>query len=211
MDDADSPWWRFVWHSCIPGDNCGFGQDDPKPGDWTTCDANSRSLCGNVFGSGIREAIKFQLMNHTNYSKLLLMLAISFLVMYAVMFLNADKFDHVYLSTTRTYMSLLMVTPMALLMLVMMPKMFENKKLNTLVTVSSIVVFGLSLVFLRNQTFISDEQYMKAMIPHHSSAILTSEEAALRDPEVRHLADQIIKSQEREIREMKALLERMKK
>lgn len=164
-----------------------------------------------VLAAAPEKTIKFQLMDHTNYSKLLLMLTMSFLVMYTVMFLNTDKFDHIYLSTTRTYMSLLMVTPMALLMLVMMPKMFENKKLNTLIIVSSIMVFGLSLVFLRNQTFISDEQYMKAMIPHHSSAILTSEEAALRDPEVRRLADQIIKSQEREIREMKALLERMKK
>lgn len=150
-------------------------------------------------------------MENTNYRKFLLMLTISFLVMYIVMFLNADKFDHIYLSTTRTYMSLLMVTPMAVLMVVMMPKMFENKKLNAFIIVSSIMVFGLSLVFLRNQAFVSDEQYMKAMIPHHSSAILTSEEAALRDPEVRRLADQIIKSQEREIKEMKAMLERIRK
>ena len=86
------------------------------------------------------------------------MLGASFVIMYAVMFLNADRFDHVYLSTTRTYMSLLMIAPMALLMLALMPMMYENKKLNILITLISVVVFVLALTFLRKQTFVSDEQ-----------------------------------------------------
>ena len=135
-----------------------------------------------------------------------MMSGISFLIMYAVMFLNVDKLDHIYLSTTRAYMSLLMVTPMALLMLALMPMMFENKKLNAIIAITSITVFILALTFLRQQTFISDKQYMKAMIPHHSSAILVSQEAKLTDPEVRKLAEEIIQSQEKEIAEMKQLL-----
>jgi len=47
---------------------------------------------------------------------------------------------------------------------------------------------------------------MKAMIPHHSIAIMTSERAHISDPRVRKLADGIIESQRREIEEMKELI-----
>lgn len=137
------------------------------------------------------------------------MLSCSFVIMYAVMFLNADRFDHVYLSTTRLYMTVLMVSPMAVLMVVMMPGMYKDKRLNSLIILMAALTFGLTLIFLRTQTFISDVQYMKGMIPHHSSAILASEEADIRDPEVKKLAEQIVRSQKREISEMKALLERL--
>ncbi|MBX2925708.1 MAG: DUF305 domain-containing protein [Chitinophagaceae bacterium] len=148
-------------------------------------------------------------MNKENYKKLLLMLFISFCVMYAVMFLNVDKLDHVYLSLTRMYMSLLMVAPMAVLMLILMRKMYSNKKVNTLIILSGVAVFIISLTLLRTQTPIGDRQYMKAMIPHHSSAILTSKHADIQDAEVRELSRKIIASQEREILQMKAILERM--
>ena len=145
-----------------------------------------------------------------NYKKFVWMLLASFIIMYAVMFLNVDKLDHVYLSTTRAYMALLMVAPMALLMLVMMPMMYSNKRLNGIIAVASTALFILALVFLRNQTFIGDSQYMKAMISHHSSAIMVSQEAQLKDPELKQLAEQIIRSQEKEIAEMKQMLRRMK-
>lgn len=137
------------------------------------------------------------------------MLIISFVIMYAVMFLNVFRFDHVYLSASRFYMTLLMVTPMAVVMLLMMKKMYPNKAYNSIIIASSVGVFILSLWFLRSQVFIKDEGYMKAMIPHHSSAILTSKNAEINDPEVRKLADEIIKAQEEEIAEMKALLEKL--
>lgn len=143
------------------------------------------------------------------YRTFFIMLLTSFVIMYAVMFLNVDKLDHVYLSTTRTYMSLLMVSPMALLMLVMMPGMYKDKKKNTVIIVSSIIIFVLALTFLRKQVLITDQQYMKAMIPHHSSAILVSQEAKLTDPELKKLAEEIIKSQEEEIAQMKAILQRL--
>lgn len=145
------------------------------------------------------------------YKKFIIMLSISFVIMYAVMFLNVYSFDHIYLSATRFYMTLLMVTPMAVVMLLMMKKMYPNKAYNSIIIASSIGVFILSLWFLRSQVFIKDEGYMKAMIPHHSSAILTSKNAEISDPEVRKLADEIIKSQEEEIAEMKALLEKLDK
>jgi hypothetical protein len=86
-------------------------------------------------------------MKDNNYQKFFIMLAVSFFIMYGVMFLNVNEFDHVYLSTTRVYMALLMVSPMALVMLLVMGKMYENKKRNIIIALASFVVFGLSLIF----------------------------------------------------------------
>lgn len=150
-------------------------------------------------------------MENNSYKTFFVMLGVSFFIMYAVMFVNVDQLNHIYLSTTRLYMSLLMVSPMALLMLGLMRHMYHNKKLNLTIIALSIAVFVLSLTLLRTQTPIGDEQYMKAMIPHHSSAILVSENANIQDPQVKKLATQIIESQKKEIAEMKLVLERMEK
>jgi len=106
-------------------------------------------------------------------------------------------------------MSLLMVLPMVLLMILFMGKMYPNKKLNNGIILGSIVLFGIVLGGLRSQTPIGDIQYMKAMIPHHSSAIMTSKNADIKDPEVKSLSEKIIKSQEEEIMQMKAMIERL--
>ncbi len=145
-----------------------------------------------------------------SYKKFIIMLLISFLVMYAVMFLNMDSLSHYHTSTTRIYMALLMIAPMAVLMMAMMGKMYPDKKLNTGIIIGSIVLFGLILAALRTQTPIGDVQYMKAMIPHHSSAIMVSKHAEIKDPELKTLSEQIIKSQEVEIAQMEAILKRMK-
>ncbi len=104
-----------------------------------------------------------------------------------------------------------MVAPMGVVMMLMMGKMYPNKKYNTSIIVGSIIVFGVVFAALRTQTPISDVQYMKAMIPHHSSAIMVSKHAAIKDPEVKKLSEQIIKSQVEEIAQMEAILERMEK
>jgi len=108
-------------------------------------------------------------------------------------------------------MTTLMVAPMALIMLGFMLSMYTNTRANRLIIGGSIAVFVVVLMLLRTQTFVSDEQYMQAMIPHHSSAILVSSEANLKGPEVQKLARDIIEAQEREIAQMKAILARMKK
>lgn len=136
---------------------------------------------------------------------------ISFFIMYSVMFLNVDRVEHIYLSATRCYMALLMVSPMAVLMLLFMRKMYHDRALNSLIIILSIGAFTFSLIFLRNQTFIGDKEYMRAMIPHHSSAILTSKHANIKDPEVKKLSESIIASQQAEIEQMKAILKRLEK
>jgi uncharacterized protein (DUF305 family) len=121
-----------------------------------------------------------------------------------------DDASHYLTSATRIYMALLMVAPMAVIMMVLMGKMYPRKNLNAIIIIGSMVLFAGILTALRTQTPISDVQYMKAMIPHHSSAIMVSKHANIKDPEVRKLADSIIASQEREIAQMENILRRMK-
>lgn len=144
-----------------------------------------------------------------NYGRFALMMATSFIIMYGVMFLNAYQFDHVMLSTMRTYMTVLMIAPMAIFMLLYMWGMYKNKVANVAILVISILLFGTTYYMMRNQTGISDIQYMKGMIPHHSSAILTSERADLKNPETQLLAKEIIEAQKREIAQMKELISRL--
>lgn len=150
-------------------------------------------------------------MEKGDYRKFALILFISFVAMYAIMYLNVDQFDHVYINMTRFYMTLLMISAMALIMLGMMKMMYQNKKLNTIIVTFSIAVFILALAGVRTQTAIGDVQYMKGMIPHHSIAIMTSKNAHLKDPEVKKLAQSIIDAQEKEIAQMKAMLARLDK
>lgn len=148
-------------------------------------------------------------MHSMSYGKFLLTMAVSFLIMYGIMFINVDDSDHIYLSITRTYMALLMVLAMAPVMMGFMGKMYPNKKLNKIIVIASVLGFFGIVFLLRKQVFVGDNQYMKAMIPHHSSAIMTSKNADIKDPKVKRLSEQIIKSQEEEIAQMKAILKRM--
>ena len=145
------------------------------------------------------------------YPKFFLMLAVSFVVMYVVMYLNTYALDHVYFSLMRFYMTWLMVLPMALIMLGFMGHMYQNKSTNRLIVLGSVALFAGVFAMMRAQTFVDDVTWMKGMIPHHSIAILTSERATLRDPEVRKLADGIISTQKREIGEMQAMIKRLEK
>ena len=148
-------------------------------------------------------------MKSNSYVKFAAMMTVSFVIMYAVMFLNADIFEHVMLSTTRTYMTILMVAPMAISMILFMWKMYENKKINYIILTSAVIIFIGTLAMLRNQTLIADVQWMKAMIPHHSSAIMVSQKAHLTDPEAQKLAEDIIKAQKEEIVQMQEMIQRL--
>ena len=143
------------------------------------------------------------------YLKFSLMLLTSFLVMYAVMYLNVDQISHIYTAQTRTYMTILMIAPMAVSMLLFMWGMYENKKLNYLIIAGAVVLGIFTYSILREQTFVDDKAWMRAMIPHHSSAIMVSQKAQLKDPEAIKLAEDIIAAQKREIAQMKAMLERL--
>ena len=134
------------------------------------------------------------------------MIATSTVVMFALMYLNTYAFEHVFYSETRTYMALMMGAAMAVIMLGFMLGMYKNKTVNIAIFAVSIVIFLLMLWLVRSQATVGQTSYMRAMIPHHSIAILTSKRAQISDPRVRKLADEIIEAQEREISEMKYLV-----
>jgi len=146
----------------------------------------------------------------SQYTKFFMMLGASFIAMYITMYLNTYEWDHVWFSLTRFYMVCLGIATMAIIMLLFMLNMYKNKKKNIAILVGSLVLFLGALGLVRDQkSTVGDVLWMKAMIPHHSIAILTSERADIKDPEVKKLADDIIKAQRKEIAEMKAMIERL--
>lgn len=149
---------------------------------------------------------------NSNYTRFFAMLGLSFVAMYITMYLNTYEIDHVYFSLTRFYMTCLGISTMAVIMLSLMLKMYKNKKKNISIYAGSVILFLGALGLVRSQApIVDDVLYMKAMIPHHSIAILTSKRADIDDPEVRELADGIIKAQVKEIAEMKKLIEKLEK
>ncbi|MBC7731440.1 MAG: DUF305 domain-containing protein [Bacteriovorax sp.] len=141
-----------------------------------------------------------------SYGRFAAMIVTSTVVMFGLMYLNTYALDHVYFSETRAYMALVMGATMAVIMLGFMLAMYTDRRLNLAIALGSAVVFVAALWLVRSQATIGDAAWMRAMIPHHSIAIMTSERAHLTDPRVRKLADGIIESQRREIGEMEALI-----
>lgn len=141
-----------------------------------------------------------------NYLKYFGMIITSTIVMFFLMYLNTYEMAHVTFSETRMYMALLMGGSMAIIMLGFMLHMLTNRYWNIAIVIVCILIIGTSLFLVRSQTTVDDTSYMKAMIPHHSIAILTSERAEISDPRVRELADDIIEAQRQEIAEMKRLI-----
>ncbi|WP_282178418.1 DUF305 domain-containing protein [Maribacter stanieri] len=143
------------------------------------------------------------------YTTFLLMCICSGLSMYITMYFNTYEISHICFSWTRLYMTLIGVSGMAIIMFLFMRKMYTNKIKNMTIVGVSLLIMGLSTFLVRNQLPINDITWMKAMIPHHSIAILTSTNANINDPEVQKLADDIIKAQEREIMQMKEMIKRL--
>lgn len=140
------------------------------------------------------------------YRRFIAMIVVSTVVMFGLMYLNTYALDHVFFSETRAYMALVMGATMAIVMLAFMTHMLKNRSANLGIAVISSLVFAGSLWLVRSQVTVDDVSYMKAMIPHHSIAIMTSTRAQITDPRVRKLADGIAETQVREIAEMKALI-----
>jgi ABC-type uncharacterized transport system permease subunit len=134
------------------------------------------------------------------------MIATSTLVMFGLMYLNTFDMSHVFFSETRAYMALVMGAAMALVMLGFMLNMYADRIKNIIIGGVAILLFAASLWLVRSQETVGDVSWMKAMIPHHSIAILTSERAHITDPRVRRLADGIVATQKKEIAEMEALI-----
>jgi hypothetical protein len=146
-----------------------------------------------------------------SYWRFAAMIATSTLVMFGLMYIHTYIWDHVWFSETRAWMALLMGAVMAIIMLGYMLNMYKSRTVNLAIFVGAGLTFGLTTWLVRSQVTVSGTDYMEAMIPHHSIAILTSERSGIEDPRVRKLADEIIEAQRKEIAEMKYLIQALER
>ena len=141
-----------------------------------------------------------------SYRKLGIAIGINTVAMFILTYALIDSFDHFYPNLNRAYMAVMMSAPMVIVMLAVMGEMYPDRRLNLGLKLTAGAVFVLVFTLARTQTPIGDDQFLRSMIPHHSSAIVMCEESSFSDPEIEALCAEIVATQEREIVEMKRLL-----
>jgi DUF305 family protein family protein len=150
-------------------------------------------------------------MGHMHYRHLAIMTVLSFVSMYALMYAMVNAFANVYLNSNQLYMAALMTAPMVIIELVVMRGMYQDKRLNVVILAAAVVALVLFWVLIRQQVAIGDQQFLRSMIPHHGGAILMCEQAPVQDAEIKKLCSAIISSQQAEIDQMKAVLDRLQR
>jgi len=149
-------------------------------------------------------------MKHKHYVRLFFMAALSFASMYVLMYAMVNTTSNIHFNFNQTYMAGLMTAPMLIIELALMGSMYEHKKLNITILGASLALLIMCWTFIRQQTAISDKQFLKSMIPHHASAILMCERASLEDVEIKELCKGIISNQQGEIQRMNTKLRELK-
>ncbi len=144
--------------------------------------------------------------HHGHYGRLLLMMALSFLAMYALMYAMVDQLANVYHNVNQFYMAGLMAAPMLLIELWLMSSMYPDRRRNLILAGVTVAFMLFCWWGIRTQAAVTDRQFIRSMIPHHAGAILMCEENRLKDPELVKLCQDIIASQTQEIAQMKQLL-----
>ena len=136
------------------------------------------------------------------------MAVLSFLAMYLLMYSMVDRSSSVYMNVNQVFMAALMTAPMVTIELIVMRMMYQDARLNRLLIGGAVMVGIAMFIFIRQQIAVGDSQFLRSMIPHHSSAILMCQKASITDPEIRDLCKGIISSQSQEIDQMTRLLAR---
>ena len=144
--------------------------------------------------------------DENQYLRLAVMIVLSFISMYVLMYAMVNTLGDVYNSLNQVYMAGLMTAPMVIIEMLLMSGMYKNKKLNALLIAWSCVAGIAIFLFIRQQTAITDHQFLRSMIPHHSGAILMCDGASLQDRRIRELCKTIVAGQQQEIDQMRAIL-----
>lgn len=152
---------------------------------------------------------KMSNMGENHYRHLAIMAVLSFISMYILMYSMVNSISNVFNNFNQFYMAAIMTAPMVIIGLVVMNTMYPNKRLNTLIVFASLIALLGFFLFIRQQAAISDKQFLRSMIPHHASAILMCQRAAIQDPEIKDLCQSIVSSQQSEIDQMKGILEKL--
>lgn len=145
-------------------------------------------------------------MKQGHYGRLMAMVVLSFIAMYALMYAMVNSFDNVFNNVNQAYMAGLMAAPMLLIELALMASMYPNKRRNAWFAGGAVLVMALCWIGIRQQTGVTDRQFLRSMIPHHAGAILMCEQSPSRDPQILQLCQEIVSSQRAEIAQMKAML-----
>lgn len=141
-----------------------------------------------------------------HYLHLILMATLSFVAMYVLMYAMVDALKNVYLNVNQFYMAGLMIAPMVIIDLVLMWRMYHNGKINAAIMAASVIALAAFWMLIRQQTAVTDEQFLRSMIPHHAGAILMCEQASITDPAIKRLCESIKTGQQSEINQMRAKL-----
>ena len=144
--------------------------------------------------------------SENHYLRLTAMIVLSFISMYVLMYAMVNTLGNVYNSLNQVYMAGLMTAPMVVIEMLLMSVMYKNKKLNAIIVAASCTLGIACFVFIRQQAAISDRQFLRSMIPHHSGAILMCEEASIQDQRIKELCKTIVAGQQAEIDQMRAML-----
>jgi uncharacterized protein (DUF305 family) len=147
----------------------------------------------------------------SHYPRLLVMTVIAFVAMYALMYAMVNTFENVHMNVNQFYMAGLMAASMVIIEVAIMRTMYRDKRLNVAIMLASIGVLAGFWVMIRQQTAVSDRQFLRSMIPHHAGAILMCAKAPIRDPEIKALCENIVSGQQAEIDQMKAKLAELAK
>jgi uncharacterized protein (DUF305 family) len=150
-------------------------------------------------------------MSENHYRHLMIMVILSFISMYIFMYAMVNTISNVYNNLNQFYMAGLMTAPMVMIELSVMRAMYQNKRRNALIIAASVIALLVFFTFIRQQTAISDKQFLRSMIPHHAGAILMCEHASIQDAEIKELCQNIISSQQAEIDQMKAKLQELER
>ncbi len=146
-------------------------------------------------------------MQKSGYGKLGIALLLSFLVMFPLSMAFIDKWSHFHWNLSNAYMALTMVAPMGLIMMLVMRDMFPKKGLNIALVIGFVVMFFGGLWLGHKEIGVGNDQFLRAMIPHHSRAILVCQNANITDPAIDELCQGIVKTQEEEIATMEVMLD----
>ncbi|KQY55009.1 DUF305 domain-containing protein [Lysobacter sp. Root494] len=140
------------------------------------------------------------------YRALLGMTVLSYIAMYLLMYAMVDRWNNVFNNVNQLYMAGLMASPMALIELVLMRGMYRNRLLNAAIAITALLLMLLCWIGIRTQAAVTDQQFVRSMIPHHAGAILMCGKNRLRDPDLQQLCREIVQSQQAEIERMEAEL-----
>jgi len=144
--------------------------------------------------------------DNKHYLKLIIMVVLSFIAMYILMYAMVNDGSNVLPNTNQFYMAGLMAMPMVVIEILLMKKMYMSSRLNAAIIGISLLAMIAFFTAIRQQAAINDRQFLKSMIPHHAGAILMCNEADISDPEIKKLCEEIVASQKKEIEQMKSKL-----